>query len=133
MMVNLKTDKSVRWMEWEVYNPRVKTRGYPKPFVNRVRVNPLIHQWDRPTRAYDLSSVSMDYSYLKTDESVGMTREMLFDSRVKMRGYPESRYYQFKHNPPIYRWGNTLPTHNLSSVLTAVSYTHLTLPTIYSV
>ena len=44
--MNLKTDESVRRMEWGAYNPRVETRGYPMPVMNRVRVNPLIHQWD---------------------------------------------------------------------------------------
>jgi len=62
--MNLKTDESVRRMEWGAYNPRVETRGYPMPVMNRVRVNPLIHQWDNTLPTHKLLSVSTDYSCL---------------------------------------------------------------------
>ena len=62
LFMMMKTDKSVRWIGWGAYNPRVETRGYPELVDDRNQLNPLIHQWDNTPHAYNLSSVSTDYS-----------------------------------------------------------------------
>jgi len=58
----MKTDKSVCAIWGVPFDPRVETRGYPELVDDRNQLNPLIHQWDNTPHAYNLSSVSTDYS-----------------------------------------------------------------------
>jgi len=117
----MKTDKSVGVM-WRVsFDPRIKTRGYPMSVVNRVHANPLIHQWDNTPYTHSPLSVSTDYSYLKTDESVGMVWRVSFDPRVKTRGYPMPIVNRVRVNPLIHQWDRPTRTYNLSSVSTDYS------------
>jgi len=101
-MASLKTDKSVRWIGWGVFDPRVKTRGYTELADDRDQLNPPIHQWGNTPHTHNLLSVSTDYIV----------------PHVETWGYSKYRDNRDQLNLPIHRWDNTPPTHNPSSVST---------------
>jgi len=117
----MKTDKSVHAMWGISFVPRVETRGYHESLRDQAQLNPLIHQWDRPTRACNLSSVLTDYSYLKTDKSVRWIGWGVYNPRVKTRGYPMPIVNRVRVNPLIHQWDRPTRTYNLSSVSTDYS------------
>jgi len=135
----MKTDKSVRRMGWRSFDPlspriemrgyhgfmnnlflipHVETWGYSRHHDNRVQVNPTIHRWEYATYTHSPLSVLSDYSYLKTDESVGMAWGVSFDPRVKMRGYPELVDNRVQINLLIHQWEYATYTHSPLSVST---------------
>jgi len=117
----MKTDKSVHTMRGIPFVLRVKTRGYHESLRDQAQLNPLIHQWDNTPHTHKLLSVSTDYSYLKTDESVRWIGWRAYNPRVETRGYPELVDDQAQLNPLIHQWDSTPPTHNPSSVSTDYS------------
>ena len=117
-MASLKTDKSVRWIGWGVFDPRVKTRGYTELADDRDQLNLPIYRLDNTPPTHNPSSVSTDYSYLKTDESVRWMGWGAYNPRVETRGYPELVDDRDQLNPLIHRWDNTSYPYNPLSVLT---------------
>jgi len=107
------------------FSPRIEMRGYPEFVDDRIRINPSIYRWDSPSCPYDPLSVSTDYSYLKTDESVRIKGGIYTIPHVETRGYSDYSDLvdnRIQLNLPIYRWGNTIYPHNPLSVSTDYSY-----------
>jgi len=121
----MKTDKSVCAIWGIPFDPRVETQGYHESLRDQAQLNPLIHRWDNTPHTHNLLSVSMDYSYLKTDESVRWIGWRSFDPHVETWGYPAHLYNQIQLNPLIHQWDNTPHTHNLSSVSTDYLIPHV--------
>ena len=78
------------------YHSRVETRGYSELIDDLIQINPQIHLWDFETLHPQITiSVSTDYEYLKTDESV-RTGFASYDPRVETWGYSDEPFFHFR-------------------------------------
>jgi len=92
----MKTDKSV-WMGFTSHHPRVETWGYSDLVNDVIQINPQIHLWDDETPHAQIPiSVSTDFLYPKTDESVRMMDFASYPPRVETRGYSDEPLFHFR-------------------------------------